>query len=67
MASVVALLVIATALVAAPVYGKDYVVGDSQGWTTSVDYTTWAKDKTFVVGDTLSMSSSILFFNFNFI
>ena len=55
MASVVALLVIAFALAAAPVYGKDYIVGDSQGWTTSVDYTTWAKDKTFVVGDTLSI------------
>ncbi|KAJ4759173.1 Blue copper protein [Rhynchospora pubera] len=53
MASVVALLVIA-AVAAAPVYGKDYTVGDSQGWTSGVDYTTWAKGKTFNVGDTLT-------------
>lgn len=55
MASFVALLVVvAVAAVAAPVYGKDYVVGDSKGWTSGVDYTTWAKDKTFGVGDTLT-------------
>lgn len=30
-----------------------YYVGDSQGWTTGVDYTRWAANKAFVVGDRL--------------
>jgi Plastocyanin-like domain len=59
MASFVALFVIA-AVTAAPVYGKDYVVGDSQGWTSGVDYDTWAKGNAFTVGDTLSKSFSLL-------
>ncbi|KAJ3681801.1 hypothetical protein LUZ60_014374 [Juncus effusus] len=32
---------------------KDYVVGDSQGWSTGVDYNTWASANTFNVGDSL--------------
>jgi hypothetical protein len=30
-----------------------YTVGDTSGWTTSGDYTTWASDKKFKVGDSL--------------
>ncbi|GMY28794.1 blue copper protein isoform X1 [Fagus crenata] len=30
-----------------------YTVGDSTGWTTGVDYSTWTSGKTFVVGDSL--------------
>ncbi|XP_071696165.1 blue copper protein-like [Rutidosis leptorrhynchoides] len=30
-----------------------YTVGDTAGWALSVDYDTWASDKTFKVGDTL--------------
>ncbi|RWR89953.1 blue copper-like protein [Cinnamomum micranthum f. kanehirae] len=30
-----------------------YTVGDSSGWATGVDYTTWISDKTFTVGDKL--------------
>lgn len=30
-----------------------YTVGDSTGWTTSVDYTKWTSAKTFAVGDKL--------------
>nr|CAD1826315.1 unnamed protein product [Ananas comosus var. bracteatus] len=30
-----------------------YTVGDSQGWTFNVNYSTWASDKKFVVGDKL--------------
>ncbi|GAV83250.1 Cu_bind_like domain-containing protein [Cephalotus follicularis] len=30
-----------------------YTVGDSSGWTLGADYTTWASDKTFEVGDSL--------------
>ena len=43
-------------LMAAPtVLGTNYKVGDAAGWDSSVDYTTWASDKTFTVGDTLGM------------
>ncbi|KAM0837102.1 hypothetical protein ACQ4PT_061885 [Festuca glaucescens] len=38
---------------AAPACAVDYTVGDSSGWTGGVDYSTWASDKTFNVGDTL--------------
>ncbi|KAG9450727.1 hypothetical protein H6P81_010692 [Aristolochia fimbriata] len=30
-----------------------YTVGESNGWSTGVDYSTWTSDKTFAVGDTL--------------
>ncbi|GJY63733.1 ribonuclease H-like domain-containing protein [Tanacetum coccineum] len=35
------------------IYAVQHVVGDSGGWTTFGDYTTWASTKTFNVGDTL--------------
>ena len=49
MAGVTALLVLLIAAV--PVYATQYTVGDSQGWTSGVDYSTWVSDKTpsFVV------------------
>ncbi|KAM0980375.1 hypothetical protein ACFX13_013950 [Malus domestica] len=31
----------------------DYVVGGDSGWNTGVDYSAWAKDKMFHVGDAL--------------
>ncbi|XXG70741.1 hypothetical protein AAC387_Pa07g0152 [Persea americana] len=31
----------------------DYTVGDSSGWSTGVDYSTWTSGKTFAVGDKL--------------
>jgi len=33
----------------------DFVVGDDKGWTLDFNYTTWAQDKVFHVGDTLCM------------
>uniref|UniRef100_A0A0E0QKE0 Phytocyanin domain-containing protein n=3 Tax=Oryza TaxID=4527 RepID=A0A0E0QKE0_ORYRU len=30
-----------------------FIVGDAQGWNTGVDYTAWAKGKTFEANDTL--------------
>ncbi len=35
-----------------------YTVGDSTGWTTGVDYSTWTSGKTFVVGDSLGKFSA---------
>ena len=41
-------------LLAAPVvYGVQYTVGDTSGWSSGVDYGTWTSDKNFTVGDTL--------------
>ncbi|KAL5720618.1 hypothetical protein ACHQM5_013269 [Ranunculus cassubicifolius] len=31
----------------------EYTVGDDSGWTVGFNYSTWAKDKEFKVGDTL--------------
>ncbi|GMI90605.1 hypothetical protein HRI_002729800 [Hibiscus trionum] len=30
-----------------------YTVGDTSGWTTGVDYSTWTQGKTFKIGDSL--------------
>ncbi|CAM0944992.1 unnamed protein product [Alopecurus aequalis] len=46
-------LVLLAAVAVAPAYAVDYTVGDSSGWAGGVDYSTWASDKTFNVGDTL--------------
>ncbi|XXG65353.1 hypothetical protein AAC387_Pa05g3073 [Persea americana] len=35
-------------------YSTDYIVGDQEGWTIGFDYSEWAKDKQFHVGDTLT-------------
>lgn len=36
-----------------PAAATSYTVGDGSGWTTGVDYTTWASTKSFKVGDSL--------------
>lgn len=36
-----------------------YTVGDTAGWGLSVDYATWASDRTFKVGDILGEHRSI--------
>jgi hypothetical protein len=47
------------------VAATDYTVGDSSSWTTGVDYTKWASDKSFLVGDKLGkpfvMTENIIF------
>ncbi|ERM95344.1 hypothetical protein AMTRI_Chr04g183100 [Amborella trichopoda] len=49
-AAVSLLLFVAAAV---PIMAVDYTVGDSAGWTTNFDYTTWASGKTFATGDNL--------------
>ena len=44
------LLLVARASTAA---ATTYTVGDGSGWTTGVDYTTWAGSKNFKDGDSL--------------
>lgn len=49
-------IIIAMATVFLPsVLGKEFIVGDSTGWTTNFDYQAWAKDKHFQVGGTLGI------------
>lgn len=43
------------------VSAKDFVVGDESGWTTWFDYQSWASNKVFRVGDTLSKSITSIF------
>ncbi|KAK8587850.1 hypothetical protein V6N13_086817 [Hibiscus sabdariffa] len=40
-------------LVAPAAYAVQHTVGDSSGWTETVDYSDWVRGKTFTVGDTL--------------
>ncbi|PUZ71094.1 hypothetical protein GQ55_2G287500 [Panicum hallii var. hallii] len=47
----VALLVAGCAALAS---ATTFTVGDSQGWTTGVNYDSWASGKSFAVGDTLA-------------
>ncbi|XP_042493709.1 blue copper protein-like [Macadamia integrifolia] len=47
------LITILTLCAVAPSLATSYTVGDTAGWTTNVDYSTWTKGKTFAVGDTL--------------
>ncbi|PKU66323.1 Stellacyanin [Dendrobium catenatum] len=44
-------LFIAMATVPAIVGAKDFIVGDEEGWKVGVNYTEWAEDKDFRVGD----------------
>ncbi|KAL4576487.1 hypothetical protein LXL04_012582 [Taraxacum kok-saghyz] len=40
-------------VLASSVSATEYIVGDESGWTLDFDYQAWAKDKVFIVGDTL--------------
>ncbi|KAK7290659.1 hypothetical protein RIF29_05235 [Crotalaria pallida] len=41
------------------VEAKEFIVGDENGWTTWLDYSEWAANKLFRVGDTLSKLTSL--------
>lgn len=46
-------MVLSICVVATPIMAITYTVGDANGWSLGVDYTTWASTKTFNVGDSL--------------
>ncbi|OAY78501.1 uclacyanin-3-like [Ananas comosus] len=58
MARVAVLLMVLVAV--SPAVATDYTVGDSQGWASGVDYSTWVAGKTFNVGDTLLFQYSFM-------
>ncbi|KAM1108913.1 hypothetical protein ACFX13_008496 [Malus domestica] len=49
----VTLVTLALILLPTIAMATDFIVGGDRGWTTGVDYSDWAKDKTFHVGDAL--------------
>lgn len=53
-------LILVFGMVMMPSSAKDYSVGDTSGWATGVDYTTWTSDKTFAVGDSLGKLSPLI-------
>lgn len=53
-------LVLVFGMVMIPSLAKDYNVGDTSGWSTGVDYTTWISDKTLAVGDNLGKLSPLI-------
>ncbi|CAI9755390.1 unnamed protein product [Fraxinus pennsylvanica] len=54
MASKAFLIAIFFAMIAASTMATNYMVGDNAGWKVGVNYTEWAANKTFYVGDTLT-------------
>uniref|UniRef100_A0A0E0GAJ0 Phytocyanin domain-containing protein n=1 Tax=Oryza nivara TaxID=4536 RepID=A0A0E0GAJ0_ORYNI len=53
-------LVVLLLAAVAPAFAVDYTVGDTSGWSSGVDYVTWAKSKTFSVGDSLVFQYSMM-------
>ncbi|KAG6497554.1 mavicyanin-like [Zingiber officinale] len=53
MMAIAAALLIFIAVAVPAATATDYTVGGSQGWTSGVDYNSWASGKTFSVGDSL--------------
>lgn len=65
MASLVAGVVVCAILVfcmVVPSLATAYTVGDTTGWTTGVDYSTWTSGKTFAVDDSLGESSFLIYY-----
>ncbi|XP_058106263.1 uclacyanin-3-like [Magnolia sinica] len=48
-----AVVFLALLLIVPAAYATQYTVGDTNGWTTGVNYVSWASGKNFAVGDTL--------------
>jgi len=52
---VVLILSLSMVLLSSVAIATDHIVGDDKGWTVNFDYTQWAQDKVFRVGDNLGM------------
>ena len=55
MGSTVAATLILVLAAVPTVLAVTFQVGDTAGWNSGVDYTTWVSGKTFRVGDTLGI------------
>ncbi|KAL9238570.1 hypothetical protein vseg_012971 [Gypsophila vaccaria] len=47
-------VVVGTAFLVSPTTGTDHIVGANKGWNPGINYTTWANNQTFFVGDYIS-------------
>ncbi|KAH9624945.1 hypothetical protein KSS87_008803 [Heliosperma pusillum] len=47
-------LVFGTAFLASPASATDHIVGANKGWNPGINYTSWAHNQTFFVGDYIS-------------
>lgn len=48
------LMTMMVAAAVAPALASEYMVGGTQGWNTGVNFTSWAQQYDFRVGDSLS-------------
>lgn len=51
----VAFLAFSMVLLSSVAMATDHIVGDDKGWTVDFNYTQWAQDKVFRVGDNLGI------------
>ena len=57
----VAFLAVSMVLLSSVAMATDYIVGDDKGWALDFNYSQWAQDKVFRVGDSLGKYRSFLF------
>lgn len=54
----VAFIAISMVLLSSVAIATYHIVGDDKGWTVDFNYTQWAQDKVFCVGDNLGMKNA---------
>ncbi|KAF7850494.1 hypothetical protein BT93_L5446 [Corymbia citriodora subsp. variegata] len=52
--SIMLLLIVLTAAAVFPAAATDHIVGANRGWNPGINYTLWANNQTFYVGDLIS-------------
>lgn len=55
----VTFIAISMVLLSSIAMATDHIVGDDKGWTVDFNYTQWAQDKVFRVGDNLGMKNKL--------
>ncbi|KAG2405380.1 hypothetical protein LR48_Vigan03g194900 [Vigna angularis] len=60
-----AFFAISMVLLSSVALATDFVVGDDKGWTLDFNYTVWAQDKVFRVGDNLYEDALMAVFNYD--
>nr|QEE59962.1 lamin-like protein [Betula platyphylla] len=51
---IVSLFLISAAATLSPILATDHIVGANRGWNPNINYTLWANNQTFYVGDLIS-------------
>lgn len=58
---IVSLFLISAAATLSPILATDHIVGANRGWNPNINYTLWANNQTFYVGDLICNSSFSLY------